>query len=111
MIDQLIVDFLTRNGWTAYKAGNDTDIDKKPCVVVGITSVTQPWIPLMAKEFQFSITLINQSADSGLEDALMIDLTQLPLPENCDLFQITDKSGNLENDDWVTVWTARYISQ
>ena len=31
--------------------------------------------------------------------------------EQCDFFNITDYSATLDDDDWVTTWTLRYIER
>ena len=50
MIMDRVISHLRNSGFTVYKAGNNSDIERKPCVVIGMAGYTQPWAPLPARE-------------------------------------------------------------
>lgn len=53
MILDRIISHLRNSGVTVYKAGNNSDIERKPCVVIGMAGYTQPWAPLPARNIRF----------------------------------------------------------
>ena len=71
MILDRIISHLRNSGVTVYKAGNNSDIERKPCVVIGMAGYTQPWAPLPAREYTLSMILINNRSDSELERTLV----------------------------------------
>lgn len=111
MIMDRVISHLRNSGFTVYKAGNNSDIERKPCVVIGMAGYTQPWAPLPAREYTLSMILINNRSDSELERSLVETLFRLDCGEKCDFFNITDYSATLDDDDWVTTWTLRYIER
>lgn len=111
MIIERITNHLRDSGFTVYNAGNDSDIERKPCVVIGMAGYTQPWLPLSAKEYTLSVILLNNRSDSEMERNLVEALSRLDCGEQCDFFSITDYSSTLDDDDWVTTWTVRYIER
>ncbi len=46
-----------------------------------------------------------------MERTLVETLFRLDCGEQCDFFNITDYSATLDDDDWVTTWTLRYIER
>lgn len=111
MIIETIVNHLRNSGFTAYKSGNEGDLEHKPCVIVGMATRTQPWFPLPAWEYTLSIVLINNRSDSGLEGRLVDTLGKMDCGERCDFFNLTDSSSTLDGDDWMTTLTVRYIER
>lgn len=111
MIIDRIVQHLRDSGFNAFKAGNDEDIERKPCVVVGMANCTQPWLPLPAKEYTLSVILFNNRSDSEMEEKLVEALGRMDCGERCDFFNLIDSSSALDGDDWVTTWTVRYIER
>ena len=109
MIIERLISHLRGSGFTAYKTGNDEDLERKPCVIVGMAGYTQPWLPLPAKEYTLSVILINNRSDSEMERRLEESLCRLDCGERCDFFSITDYSASLDDDDWVTTFTIRYV--
>ena len=111
MIIDRIVQHLRDSGFNAFKAGNDGDIERKPCVVVEMAGCAQPWLPLPAKECTLSIILFNNRSDSEMEERLVKALDGMDCGERCDFFNLMDSSSSLDGDDWVTTWTVRYIER
>lgn len=111
MIIDRIVKHLKDHGFIAYKAGNDEDLECKPCVIVGVAGCTQPWLPLPAKEYTLSVILLNNRSDSEMEEKLVEALGWMDCGERCDFFNLIDSSSALDGDDWVTTWTVRYIER
>ena len=111
MIMDRVISHLRNSGFTVYKAGNNSDIERKPCVVIGMVGYTQPWTPLPAREYTLSMILINNRSDSEMERFLVETLFRLDCGEQCDFFNITDYSAALDDDDWVSTWTLRYIER
>lgn len=46
-----------------------------------------------------------------MERNLVEALSRLDCGERCDFFNITDYSATLDDDDWITTWTIRYIER
>lgn len=111
MIIERITNHLRESGFTVYKAGNDSDIERKPCVVIGMAGYTQPWLPLPAREYTLSVILLNNRSDPEMERNLVEALSRLDCGERCDFFNITDYSATLDDDEWITTWTIRYIER
>ena len=42
MILDRVISHLRNSGFTVYKAGNNSDIERKPCVVISMVGYTQP---------------------------------------------------------------------
>ena len=103
MIMDRVISHLRNSGFTVYKAGNNSDIERKPCVVIGMAGP--------AREYTLSMILINNRSDSEMERFLVETLFRLDCGEQCDFFNITDYSAALDDDDWVTTWTLRYIER
>ena len=110
IVDDIVI-HLRNSGFTAYKAGNEEDLERKPCVVVEMTSRTQPWFPLPAWDYTLSVALINNRSDSEAEEKLVEALGRMDCGERCDFFNLIDSSSALDGDDWVTTWTVRYIER
>ena len=66
MIIERLINHLRDSGFTVYKAGNEGDIKKKPCVVIAMAGYAQPWPPLPAREYTISVLLINNRSDSEM---------------------------------------------
>ena len=111
MIMDRVISHLRNSGFTVYKAGNNSDIERKPCYLSSMAGYTQPWAPLPAREYTLSMILINNRSDSEMERFLVETLFRLDCGEQCDFFNITDYSAALDDDDWVTTWTLRYIER
>ena len=90
MIIERITNHLRESGFTVYKAGNDSDIERKPCVVIGMAGYTQPWLPLPAREYTLSVILLNNRSDPEMERNLVEALSRLDCGERCVFFNSTD---------------------
>lgn len=96
MIVNDIVKHLRNSGFTAYKAGNEEDLKHKLCVVVRVTSRTQPWLLLPARDDTLSVELINNRSDSEIEEKLVESLGRMDCGERCDFFNLIDSSSALD---------------
>lgn len=111
MIIDDIVQHLNKNGLTAYAAGNAGNIERKPNIVISLAGKTQPWLPLSAWEFRIVATLTNSGRSESYQQRFLSVLESMPLTPRCDLFQLEDVSESVEDDDFITSYTIRYIEQ